>query len=85
MYQQSIKLKFSDVTSHVERLLWIAALARRHPKYFRYSIEYSALGHESVLTALAPDVWDDLVAKVQDAQATGVLQVISPKSITKSA
>jgi hypothetical protein len=85
LYQQSIQLKFTDVAPHVERLVLIAALAQRHPKHFRYSMEYSALGHECVLTALAPDVWDDLVAKVQPAQATGVLQVMSPKSIASSA
>ena len=79
MYEQHLKLEFEPSASHIARLAFVAELAQRHPEYFWYSIKHSPAAHRCELIALAPDVWDDVLASAQVAQSSGIVRIVSPK------
>ena len=79
MYEQHLKVNFEPDAPHTARLAFVAELAQRHPKYFWYNIEYSPVAQRCTLIALQPSVWADVLAAAQVAQASGIVQIISPK------
>jgi len=79
MYEQRLKANFEPSAPHAVRLAFVAELAQRHPRYFWYSIEHLPLAQRCTLIALQPDIWDDVLAAAQVAQASGIVQIISPK------
>ncbi len=79
MYEQRLKLHFVATAPHGVRLTLIAELAERHPRYFWYAIEHSPSAQRCTLTALQPQVWDDIAATILAAESNGIVHIVSPK------